>query len=139
MPKSSIANRTPSPGGYFHLQSTQWHPARNAADMVRMLRWAARDFRLEPVVPDTVVAEFTRQQDPLRYMVHLVNFDLARDVGPFEILCRGFTPLHADAFTPDGDAPDVDVIPAGPDATASVRVDPGFHRYLIVACCPDVR
>ena len=100
--------------------------------MVNLLSWTARGFQFEPLVPDTVVVEFVKQDDPERCLIHLVNFDLDRDAGAFEILCRGFAPRHAEAFTPDGDAPAVEIRTAEDDGSVSVRVE-GFHRYLIVA------
>ena len=131
-PAELVAQAGEEDDPYFRLKPTEWHAARNGGDMVRMLRWTAKAFRLEPIVPDTVVAEFVMQEDPARYLVHLVNFDLENDVGPFEILCNGVTPCSAEAHTPDGNAPAVEIAPAQADAPAALRVD-GFHRYLVVA------
>jgi hypothetical protein len=117
---------------YFMLDSTQWRPARNGADLVRMLEWSADGFRFEPLVPDTVVIEYARQEQRRRWLLHLVNYDLDKDLGDFEVLCRGFAPQRAEAFTPDSPTPSVAVLPGVASGPAAIRVG-GFHRYLIVA------
>jgi len=118
--------------GYFHLDLTAWSLPRNAGDMVDLLRWSAGRFRFEMTARDTVVTEFVRQENPPRHLVHLVNFDLEHDAGPFEISVHGLgKPSRVQAFTPDGPAPAVELTESdGNQAAVSV---PGFHRYLIVA------
>ena len=118
----------------FKTPHTEWHLPMNSAEMISLLRWACDGFHFELTVPDSVVVEFARQDEPPRYLVHLVNFDLERDVGPFEILCRGIQAAEVEAATPDGPAPAAELLPRAGSASDVVRVE-GFHRYLIVAVC----
>ena len=108
-----------------------WQPALNGADMLRLLHWAAGGFRYELTVPDTVVAEFVRHESPARELIHLVNFDIERDVGAFEITCPGRKIAAAKAFTPDNPAPQVELLSGKGEDSATVRVS-GLKRYLIV-------
>jgi len=120
---------------HFYLLNTDWRPPLNAAELLDYLEWAAGGFSFELALPDSVVAEFAEQPGEGRRLIHLVNFDLERDVGPFEVLCRGASAARAEAFTPDGAAPEVGAAPAPPDA---VRLSvPGFRRYLILAISED--
>ena len=114
----------------FYLDPSGWRPALNGGDVLRRLRWAADGFRFVPVVPDTVVVEYVFQEPHARHLLHFVNFDLAHDVGAFQILCRDAVPSRVAAFTPDGDPPAVAVRASDP-APRWVSVG-GFHRYLIV-------
>jgi len=116
---------------HFLLRNLEWRPPLNAAEMLSLLRWAAGGFRFEVVAPDSVVVEFVRQPERNRWLIHLVNFDLKKDVGPLEIVCRGVEVCRAAAFTPDGAAPRVEMAPAA-DGGHAVRVE-GFHRYLILS------
>lgn len=115
---------------YFFLRHTDWHHPLNAVEMLKMLQWAADGFRFELTVPDTVVVEFVEQSPQNRYLVHLVNFDLAHDIGPFELICRDKTVVGATAVTPDGEAPKVQAQRSA-DGFLQVRVT-GFHRYLVL-------
>ena len=117
---------------YFRIVNDEWHLPLNAADMLNLLGWAADGFRFELTVPDSVVVEFARQDVPRRHLVHLVNFDLDHDVGPFEILCRGLSPATAAAASPDGPAPEVKLCP-GPDSSCKIVCVKGFRRYLIIS------
>jgi hypothetical protein len=108
-----------------------WQPALNGADMLKLLHWAAGGFRYELTVPDTVVAEFVRHESPVQELVHLINFDIDRDVGPFEIRCPGRTVARAEVFTPDDPAPQVELPSGKGEDSATVRVS-GLKRYLIV-------
>ena len=117
---------------FWHLELHQWQPALNAVDLLHLLRWAAGGFRYELLLPDTVVAEFTRRAAPDREMIHLVNFDVEREVGPFEVKCRAKLVSTAEAFTPDGPPPDVHVDRHDADASSIIRVG-GFHRYLVLS------
>ena len=116
---------------WFHVCPDQWQTPINAMETLDMLRWAADGFRYEIVAPDTVVAEFTRQGSPPRELVHLVNFDVEREVGAFEVTLHGRSSAQVRAFTPDGDPPAVDVRAGAHGAPAVVRVA-GFHRYLVL-------
>jgi hypothetical protein len=114
---------------YSILRPQLWRPPVNAPEMLQLLEWASGGYRFDVLVPSTVVVEFVRQPERRRYLIHLVNYDLARDVGPFEIECN--VPVrNARAFTPDGTPPKVRVCGGG--GSKAIQVE-GFHRYLIVA------
>ena len=113
------------------IRPEKWRMPLNAVEMLQLLEWAAGGYRFNALVPNTVAVEFASQSNPRRYLVHLVNFDLERDVGPFEISCA-FAVKRAQAFTPDaGKPPRVRVIRVKKEKTL-LQID-GFHRYLIVA------
>jgi len=119
-------NRTP----YLILRTELWRLPVNAAEMLQLLQWAAGGYRFDVLVPNTVVVEFVRQPDRKRHLIHLVNYDLTRDVGPFEIKCH--SPVRiARTFTPDGKSPKVRIGGEGIGPKV-IRIE-GFHRYLIVA------
>ena len=112
------------------LRPQLWRLPLNAADMLQRLAWASGGYRFDVLVPNTVVAEFARQPARKRHLIHLVNYDLTRDVGPFEINCHG--PVRAArAYTPDGTSPKVR-IPGERGKPGTIQIE-GFHRYLIVA------
>jgi hypothetical protein len=115
---------------FYFIRPERYRPPMNAAEMLQLLEWAAGGYRFNVLVPNTVVVEFVRQSARKRRLIHLVNFDLERDVGPFEIRCEGRV-KRAQAFTPDGRAPKVSI--AGSAAEGTILQIPGFHRYLIVA------
>jgi len=115
---------------WLHLEFTKFPHPGNAADMLSSLKWAANGYRFEVTLPDTTVVEFAEQADPARILLHMVNFDLEHDVGPFEISCFGFTPAEAKTLTPDGPAPEIGFVNDKP--CAALRVN-GFHRYLVAA------
>jgi len=117
---------------FYMIRAFEWQPPLNARDVLNLLRWTAGGFRYESTLPDTVVAEFTRQKSTGHDLIHLVNFDVKRDVGPFEILCCDRKVGKAEGFTPDNTGLAVEVHP-GPGRTSSVIRVAGFHRYLIIS------
>ena len=114
-------------GNYLILYTEKWRMPVNAAEMLQLLEWAAGGYRFGVLVPNAVAVEFVWQPDEKRHLIHLVNHDLARDVGPFEIQCH-FPVRSACAFTPDGEPPKASLN----EASGVIQID-GFHRYLIVA------
>jgi len=132
MPADLIKPERVEAHDYFYgLLAGEWRLPVNAGEMLQLLDWAAGGYRFDALVPSTVVVEFARQKKPARYLIHLVNFDLERDVGPFEIRCR-FNADRAQAFTPDA-VKLPKVLITRDKAGATVFRIPGFHRYLIVA------
>lgn len=109
---------------YMILSFTDWHRPLNGADLVNLLRWTAGGSRFDVTVPDTVVVEFCRQENPNRFLVHLVNYDLERDVGPFEITCNGIPLESAEGHSPDG--------PVTVRSNKNSAIVEGFHRYAII-------
>ena len=110
------------------LRPQLWRPPLNAADMLERLEWASGGYRFDVLAPNAVVVEFARQSARERYLIHLVNYDLGREVGPFEINCH--VPVRSvRAFTPDGKSPKVRLGSA--KSKPSIQVD-GFERYLIL-------
>jgi hypothetical protein len=120
-------------GPYFQLAPTDWHPPRNAADLVKLLEWAAGGFRFKLTAPDTTVVEYVHQPTRSRYLIHLVNFDLTHTVGAFEIRCHGIGDVCvAAAATPDEHRPTIDRLETPEKETSIVRVS-GFERYVVVS------
>ena len=115
---------------FYAVRPDQWRPPLNAAEMLQLLEWASGGYRFDVLVPNTVVVEFARQRRPKRHLINLVNFDLDRPVGPFEIRCH-LGVRRVRAFTPDGKAPPVRLV-RGTDGEAVLQVA-GFSRYLILA------
>lgn len=115
----------------FAMNPWEWNTPLNAAQFLSLLRWVGDGYRFEPIMADSVAVEFVKQEKKKRYLIHLVNFDLDNDVGPFEIICRGLKSQKAQAFTPDGKAPAVKIIKK--DGRETIVQIKGFHRYLIVA------
>lgn len=118
---------------YFQLVPTDWHPPQNAADLVKLLAWAADGFRFGLTAADTTVVEYVYQPTRSRYLIHLVNFDLTQTVGAFEIRCHGIGDVcGADACTPDDHHPTVDRLETAEKQGVIVRVS-GFERYAVVS------
>jgi hypothetical protein len=116
---------------YFYIvRPERWRLPTNAADLLRLLDWTAGGYRFVPLVPNTVVVEFGWQQKTGRYLIHLVNFDLEHEVGPFEIRC-GVVVKRAQAFSPDGKAPRIQM--TGSRAGSGILQINGFHRYMVIA------
>jgi hypothetical protein len=107
----------------------------NAPEMLQLLEWAAGGYRFDVLVPNTVVAEFVRQPDRKRHLIHLVNDDLTCDVGSFEIHCH-MSIRRARAFTPDAKSPKVRI--GGEGIGPRVIRAEGFHRYLITVRIGDL-
>jgi hypothetical protein len=114
---------------YLILRTELWRLPVNAVEMLQLLEWAADGYRFEVLVPNTVVVEFVWHPDRKSHLIHLVNYDLNREVGPFEIKCSTLL-RQAHAFTPDGKSPDV-CIESTRSGQSILRIE-GFHRYLIV-------
>ncbi|MDO9542990.1 MAG: beta-galactosidase [Kiritimatiellia bacterium] len=113
-----------------YLTSSEWRLPRNRGDLLRLLQWCAGDYRFSFTLPDTTVVEFLEQTNPSRFILHLVNYDLKRDVGSFEIRCNGFAASKAEIFTPEGAAPRARILSSV--SNASIISVAGFKRYLIV-------
>ena len=118
---------------YFEVEPTDWHPPRNGDDLLNALKWTSGGFSFDVLAPRTTMVEFAVQEKSGRYLVHLVNFDLKNDVGPFEIITNGLGKVtRAEVFSPDEFCPDAQICqPDGP-GQGSIRVE-SFRRYIIVA------
>lgn len=114
---------------YLVLYTELWRLPVNAAEMLQLLEWTAGGYCFNVLVPNTVVVEFVQQPEQKRHLIHLVNYDLDRDVGSFEIKCN-IPVKSACAHTPDGDSPEVTLIDIG-NGSKVIQIG-GFHRYLIV-------
>jgi len=111
-----------------------WRSPRNAADFLDAVRWAAGGFSFEVLAPGGVVCEYVRQPVRNRVLVHLVNFDLGRDVEGIEVTWHGAGgAIQAEAFTPDDIPPGVEAFPG--EDRAILRLA-RLHRYVILALTP---
>ena len=111
-------------GGRFGYDC--WRPARNAAELVQAARWAAGGFCYEPIAPLSVLAEYVRQPERNRTLIHLVNFDLANDVSGIEIALKNPSGVSGvSAITPDAAGARAEII------GGRVRLD-NLHRYVIL-------
>jgi len=132
-PKELVAKAAKKTLPYFELEPPDWHGPRNADDLLNAVKWASQGFSFEVLVPRTTVVEFAVKNDSPRYLVHLVNFDLKSDVGPFEIITHGLGKVSkVQVFSPDEQTPKSKVCDADGPGQCCIQVG-GFHRYIIVA------
>ena len=118
---------------YYEVKPNTWHPPRNGDDLLNALKWVSRGFTFDILAPRTVMAEFAVQDKSGRYLVHLVNFDLKNDVGPFEIITNGLGKVKkVEVFSPDDPVPQAEVYDGDEPGQHAVGVE-GFARYIVLA------
>jgi len=112
---------------YQHVTNDHWHLPKNAAEILDAVRWAAGGhFSIEVTAPQTMTAEFMRQPKTGRRIIHLVNFDLERDIPGVGLeLTAGTKPKSIRTYSPE-DAPARGIAPS------TDFLVPGFRRYRMV-------
>ena len=85
-----------------------WAPPKNTAQFIKALQWAGRDtLRWQIEAPRNVAAEAYHQSGTGHYIVHLVNYDAARQprIDNIQVAIKGTQAKKVTAYSPDEPAP----------------------------------
>ena len=69
----------PAARPYFAITNPFWKNPKNAGQIISAVAWAARDpLPVRVTAPDYLVANFVRQPETRRWLIHLLNYDAVR-------------------------------------------------------------
>jgi len=110
-----------------------WAWPKNGAEFVDAVQWVSQGLSLAADAPDTVVAELTRQTEPDRLLLHLLQYDTGRTSTDVPCSLKAAVPDSVRELTvlsPDHDGPTR--IPVQQEGGVLQFTVPGLRVYSVV-------
>ena len=99
---------------YRIIDNRYWHLPKNWKELVDAVEWTGQDLSLKVEAPLTVTAEFRRQEQPSRLLIHLINYNLKNQVDYINVTLREPKGKRVETIailSPDDDAEKEEKIP----------------------------